>query len=313
MLDRFYKILIITIIVCTCNTHLVTAKTFDKKSVNYPIMYLDWHIDLYKIDTEVDLSIKDIERDVHTLGCINYTERTIKVSDRVKTKQREEEIVYHEIGHLINKYYIPMTEDVNFIKAFEKDKDNVKRISKEYYVDLRIEEYMSECYMLYMEEPTLLKKKAPTTFDYINNKINYYFVNKRGKLLGKNTNNTKRGTKVLTTSEDNRIVDDKGTEYLSLSLIIKNDKEVLSWGEDSYVKNNYLNILKDYTSKNVNINPSSIYVIDLSTYKSFTNSDKCTLVNFLLDGGLKDIKFNLFNQSEDFIKERISHLKELGY
>lgn len=263
--------------VCLVNMNIVKAETFDKSLIKYPIPYLDWYIDSYKIDTDVDLSYRDIEKDKHIIGHVEYKNKTIQVSDRVKSDIGKREVIQHEIGHIVNKYFIPITTDKEFKEVFESEKYRVCSISDEYYCDKDINEFMAEVYMFYVEDPMLLKSRAPGTFDYMNDKIKYYNVSKADESLDINTNNiNKRST------EDNKVIDNKISKYSASSSLLSEER-------------------------------NDIFFEPNSLYESLNDSDKCTWSNFLLSEGLEEFKINLLNESEEYIKETIRQLRNKGY
>lgn len=305
--------LIVSIIISLILVQGVSAKEFDRSVLEYPGKYLHWLIDLYTIEMNADLSSKDTGDTIHRMGEVDHKVKSIKVSERVDSESRQLEIINHEIGHIVDRYYFRSTEDMEFIKIFEEESKRLSMYSNEYFIQEKVKEFFAESYMFYMLYPSKLFDIAPKVFGYINKELNYYTVNIEDKSLSKNKDDLLKEKIIYTHVKDGKIIDNKGRTYESTFLLLSEDRGLICWGEENEIKQKFSDVKKELLKEGKFNSPDALYILDLDTRFNLTAEQKSSLINFYMNGGYIEMPFNLLNQKEDYVREKLDNLKELGF
>lgn len=136
--------------------------------------------------TEMELQDYSIYYDVHDLGEDTEEYSTygihmgrsnqICISDRVKTEAERDRVLYHEIGHAIDKKldgnYGKYSDNEEFIKnCFNKEKYSLQGESEEYFFTDTPREFFAESYAIYVLDRDGLQKNGSNTYEFFDKLI----------------------------------------------------------------------------------------------------------------------------------------------
>ena len=136
--------------------------------------YVQDSISTYKV--QVVPSIREVpgyeEKDKRVIGTVNYERKELLVKDR-DTDLEEEQIFYHEVGHILDNVWEvdgtrhngKYSETTEFRKCYKLERKNSDDYSN--YTSTDLNEYFVESFAYYHTNPEMLRNKCPFTFHYI--------------------------------------------------------------------------------------------------------------------------------------------------
>lgn len=139
---------------------------------------------IYIVNNIQDIPIYNDKPDT-TLGYIEYNSKYILLENNTKYRSVES-LLMHELGHALDTYdeldNYPTRESGKysnteaFKKISDKEKYDLQNLTDILFFTSNIREYFAESYVIYMQNPSEMKKVAPETYTFMNNVVNQNII-----------------------------------------------------------------------------------------------------------------------------------------
>lgn len=141
--------------------------------------YMKQKLSMYKVSV-VDEDIYKIpnytKENRRVVGITNYNDSEILVHNNYSSED-EKRILLHELGHTIDtwdtldgSYYKSVgkySDTAEFKEIFKEECSSLTKYADEYYFETDVKEFFAESFAIYMNEPDVVKDKAPKLFNFM--------------------------------------------------------------------------------------------------------------------------------------------------